>query len=225
MLPSRLKIDIGPGFMFLNRLREFLSDVMVIVAPYLLYGLAFICVSIVAIGFHVRTKRPLYEQSILPFSHEQSILPPLQEKSILPSLYCTDPSIHTNCLFTRSLCYNIASAKWQTYAQLKTNWTGISLRSRGSLFRDSPLPAACNDPFIPEHHSFPDDKAIYWINVTNVMSCIWVNVFGHIFLEMMLPAWMAMRNLADHVNFIHQNIKPPLIIKDPGSSIMIRQTF
>jgi hypothetical protein len=88
--------------MFLNRLREFLSDVMVIVAPYLLYGLAFICVSIVAIGFHVTIKRPL---------HEQSILPPLQEKSILPSLYCTDPSIHTNCLFTRSLCYDIASTK------------------------------------------------------------------------------------------------------------------
>jgi hypothetical protein len=94
----------------------------------------------------------------------------------------------------------------QTSAQLKTNWTGISLRSRGSLFRDNFNYAACNNPFIPEYHSFPDDKAIYWIKGTNVMSCIWVNVFGHIFVEMMLPAWMAMRNLADRVNFIDQNV-------------------
>jgi hypothetical protein len=39
-----------------------------------------------------------------------------------------------------------------------------------------------------------------------VLSCLWVTVFGHILLEMMLPAWMAMRTLADHLHFSDQNI-------------------
>jgi hypothetical protein len=130
----------------------------------------------------------------------------LHEQLLLPSFYCTHSGIHANCLFSQSLCYDINSTKWKTSTILPSNWTGVSLRSRGSLFRDAPNHAICNSPFIPQNHSFPPNETIFWINGTNVMSCIWVNVFGHILLEMMLPAWMAMRSLADSLHFEDQNI-------------------
>jgi hypothetical protein len=126
--------------------------------------------------------------------------------SPLPSAYCTSSSIHANCLFSRSLCYNINSTGWETSTLPFSNWSGVSLRSRGSLFRDSPGVSRCNGPFVPKLHSTPVNNNIYWINGSNVLSCIWVPVFGHIFVEMMLPAWMAMRNLADRLHFSDQNI-------------------
>jgi hypothetical protein len=126
--------------------------------------------------------------------------------SALPSAYCTSSSIHANCLFSRSLCYNISSTGWETSSLPFSNWSGVSLRSRGSLLRDSPDDSRCNGPFVPKLHSPPVDNNTYWINGTNVLSCLWVNVFGHIFLEMMLPAWMAMRTLADHLHFSDENI-------------------
>ena len=125
--------------------------------------------------------------------------------SSLPSAFCTSPSIHANCFFSRSLCYNINSTHWETSSLPFSNWTGVSLRSRGSLFRDSFEDSNCNGPFLPEFHSTLPNS-IYWVNGTSVLSCVWINVFGHIFLENMLPAWMAMRNLADLLHFSDRNI-------------------
>ena len=121
---------------------------------------------------------------------------------LLPSVYCTSSSIHANCLFSRSLCYNINSAVWEASSLPFSNWSGVSLRSRGEIRVDY----RCNNLFVPKLHPTPVDNNIYWINGTNVLSCIWVSVFGHIFLEMMLPAWMAMRTLADRLHFSDQNI-------------------
>ena len=123
----------------------------------------------------------------------------------LPSAYCSSSSIHANCFFGRSLCYNISSSQWETSTFPFYNWSGVSLRSRGSLFRDSPAHAACNEPFLPKLNRNPVMDA-YWINGTCVLSCIWVYVFGHIFLEMMLPAWLAMKNIAERLKLSDQNI-------------------
>ena len=157
---------------------------------YLLFGLAVVWVLTLIFGiqFHLSTKQYLPKQ---PLS---------------PSFYCTDMSIHANCLFSRSLCYDVNSTQWKTSTLLPYNWTGVSLRSRGSLFRDSPGVSMCNGPFIPESSSVPSAETVFWINGTNVLSCIWVTVFGHIFLEIMLPAWLSMRSLADRSLFVDQNI-------------------
>ncbi|CAF1437310.1 unnamed protein product [Adineta steineri] len=106
----------------------------------------------------------------------------------------------------QSLCYDINSGSWQTSALPFSNWSGVSLRSRGSLFRDAPIVSRCNSLFFPQLKPLPSAEYTHWMKGTVVMSCIWVNVFGHIFLEMMLPAWMATRSLADHFTAFDMNV-------------------
>ncbi|CAF3729122.1 unnamed protein product, partial [Rotaria socialis] len=131
----------------------------------------------------------------------------LHKKSGLPAAYCSHSSIHANCLFTHSLCYNVNTSLWQTSTLPFYYWNGVSLRSRGSLFRDSPIVSKCNNPFIPQLRSMPTSEYTHWMRGTFVLSCVWVNVFGHIFLEMMFPAWMAMKVLVDHFGLSDKNIK------------------
>ena len=169
-----------------------------IIIRCVLFGLAFVVSLVIVIRFRLPTTQRLDKQH-LDRKH-------LDEQQLLPPWYCTHASIHSNCFFSRSLCYDIHSNQWKTSAVLPSNWTGVSLRSRGSLFRDAASVSICNGLFIPQYHSFPPPETIYWVNGTNVLSCIWVNVFGHIFLEMMLPAWMAMRYLADRLHLDDQNI-------------------
>lgn len=120
--------------------------------------------------------------------------------------YCTSPSLHANCFFSRSLCYHIKSKTWETSQLPFSNWTEVSLRSRGALFRDQYEHSGCNTPFRPKLRPAPPSSTILWIKGTNVFSCIWFYAFGHIFLEMMLPAWMSMRTLADHLNLFDENV-------------------
>ena len=180
-------------------------------AKYCAYGTALALLLL----FSIRLRTPMMRRSGEPLS--------TTTKLSFPASYCTSSSIHANCFFSRSLCYNISSNQWETSSLPFFNWTGVSLRARGSLFRDAAHHATCNAPFVPKlRSSLPFDSA-YWVNGTSVLSCIWVNVFGHIFIEMMLPAWMAMRNLADRLHFSDQNIT--YILEDRSSSPLATPTF
>ncbi len=162
---------------------------------YWLYGLLLLVASLFALWQVIsRTGHILHTEHVY-------------KASTLPSAYCTAPGIHANCLFSQSICYHNDSKTWHTSALPFPNWGGVSLRSRGSLFRDSPIHAGCNNPFVPQLQPFPAKENIHWINGTNVISCIWTTIFGHIFLEMMLPAWMAMQNLADRLHLSNKNIR------------------
>lgn len=127
-------------------------------------------------------------------------------QSFLSSAYCTSRNIHSNCLFTRSMCYNVVAASWEVSVLPFPKWKGVSLRARGELSMTDPLYWKCNDPLVPKYSSHPNMDEIYWINGTTIISCIWVNFFGHIFIEMMLPAWMAWRNLAKRFYIPYQNV-------------------
>jgi hypothetical protein len=163
------------------------------------YGI--ILILLLTFGIWLRTSTVSHVHMLPPPSPSSSL-----SSSPLPPAYCTSSSIHANCLFSRSLCYNINSAVWETSSLPFSNWSGVSLRSRGALPREASDDSKCNDPFLPKLYSTPADNNIYWINGTNVISCLWVTVFGHILLEMMLPAWMSMRTLADQLPFSDQNI-------------------
>lgn len=169
-------------------------DLMRDTVHYWVYGIILLFLVIFSIWMRPPSVRHIHEPPAIPATYE-----------LLPSAYCTSSSIHANCFFSRSLCYNINSTHWETSSLPFFNWTGVSLRARGSLFRDSLDDSKCNNPFLPKFHSTLPNNT-YWVNGTSVLSCVWINVFGHIFLEIMLPAWMAMRNLADRLHFSDQNI-------------------
>ena len=189
-------------------------DVIKDSVQYWMYGILLV----VLLLFSIWLRTPI-------MSHVHRPSPPsLSPQTLpLPSAYCTSPSIHANCFFSRSLCYNINSALWEISSSPFSNWSGVSLRSRGSLFRDSSSDAVCNNPFVPKFHSTPVNNNIYWINGTNALSCICLTVFGHIFLEMMLPAWMAVRTLADHLHFSDQNVT--FILDDRRGTSLAFQSF
>ncbi|CAF4893375.1 unnamed protein product [Rotaria socialis] len=104
------------------------------------------------------------------------------------------------------MCYNVSSATWELSNLPFPNWGGVSLRARGEIFITDPLYSACNELLIPKLSKLPPSEQIHWVTGTSVMSCIWVNFFGHIFIEMMLPAWMAWRKLADHFYILDKNV-------------------
>jgi hypothetical protein len=99
------------------------------------------------------------------------------------------------------------------------SWNGVSLRSRVIIW-DAPPHRVCNPVFHPrlvedptnrlvtaasEVSSFVNSSSnseVLWVRGTVVHACIWCGVFGHVLLEMMLPAFMAGLAMAQRFNGI-----------------------
>lgn len=100
--------------------------------------------------------------------------------SLPSSSFCSDPgSVHSNCVFV-NLCLSVSDGEWSVPTWPAAAWRGVSLRSRGSLFRDGPRLSACNPTFQPKLMPQRNISETHILRVpgVSVLPCIWVGVFG-----------------------------------------------
>jgi hypothetical protein len=161
-----------------------------------------VLVIVACLGFRVGLLSPTLPQAQVVVPTDS--IPTRTLPDVASPAYCTSTSTpYANCRF-RNACVSVDNASaWFVDAFPVPNWSGVSIRARKALYRDSAQLSGCNHVWRPALKSdspaaFLDPASMAIFNGSWFFSCSFYPIhYGHTLMETVIPTGLALEQLAE----------------------------